>query len=379
MKDSSHQETSTSETFETSSRPIWPGILNCIFLPGSGAGARHLEWQELPTNFQYLLRHAHASLSARRAEGSERLTKDIFGHMSRTSYMKSGLVSHLESRLQALPGLTGSTMFSLTSRRRNTPLGLSIPALLATGRRTSGSVCTGAESTVKEPALTGLPLLDWNAGERNPMSVASSRRMPPASDGIGGIMEECAGKHKLRDEAALASWTTPSARDWKDSPGCATKGVNPDGSIRTRLDQVGRQAQLTSWPTPTASAQNCQSASPDPREGKSANTTSDAAHLASWPTPMSSDGTRGSDTMSRGATNYTLTGAAKLTSEPTVGPARLTASGALLTGSDAAMGNGGPLNPALSRWLMGYPLAWDACGVTAMQSSSRRQRRSSET
>lgn len=36
----------------------------------------------------------------------------------------------------------------------------------------------------------------------------------------------------------------------------------------------------------------------------------------------------------------------------------------------------GVLNPALARWLMGFPAAWDDCGATAMP-SSRKSRRSS--
>lgn len=41
------------------------------------------------------------------------------------------------------------------------------------------------------------------------------------------------------------------------------------------------------------------------------------------------------------------------------GPARLTDSGDLLTGSFAEMESGGQLNPALSLWLMGFPPEWE--------------------
>lgn len=48
----------------------------------------------------------------------------------------------------------------------------------------------------------------------------------------------------LQVTAKLAAVTTPSARDWKDTSGMSESGVDPDGSTRSRLDQLLRQAQL---------------------------------------------------------------------------------------------------------------------------------------
>tara|TARA_R100000655_G_scaffold109784_1_gene165449 strand:- start:15 stop:746 length:732 start_codon:yes stop_codon:yes gene_type:complete len=39
----------------------------------------------------------------------------------------------------------------------------------------------------------------------------------------------------------VRAWPTPSARDWKDSPGMSREGVNPDGSVRKRDDQLARR------------------------------------------------------------------------------------------------------------------------------------------
>lgn len=59
-------------------------------------------------------------------------------------------------------------------------------------------------------------------------------------------------------------------------------------------------------------------------------------------------------------------------------PARLTASGNLLTGSSAGMDVGGQLNPAHSLWLMGFPHVWLSCAVMAMRSIRGSRKNSSK-
>jgi hypothetical protein len=198
---------------------------------------------------------------------------------------------------------------------------------------------------------------------------------PRATDGSNGGPNQAGGA--LPADAALAGWPT-TTRDWKDSTGMATEGVNPDGSIRNRLDRVGLVAALAGWPTSMAGtpAQNGNN------EAGNNDSSRKTVALAGWPTPNTPSGGRSVSPDKMDITGRTLDGRKHTASlEHAVkfaGPARLTASGEVLTGSTAGMESGGQLNPEFSLWLMGIPKEWASCGVRAMQSLRPPRRPSSK-
>ena len=159
-----------------------------------------------------------------------------------------------------------------------------------------------------------------------------------------------------------SGWPTCSARDWKDTPGMSETGVNPDGTERKRLDMLPRVAQLAAWPTPRTPTGGPETAERKQELGRTESGGGDlagVAQLAAWATPRAEDAESAGMRHSRGVAD-TLTAQA----------------GQSATSCPAGTGKRGVLRPGHSRWLMGYPAAWDSCGATAMQ-SCRKSRRSS--
>lgn len=197
-----------------SQQMILPGLPSAISLRASGHGHTPCAAQDGRMTAPSGQDPVPASLSARQAKEKGLLTSGTCGQPSSVSSASAALTSFLASRLQALTALHGSTLYRLTWKQRTTPAGRSIPALRASVPRTSDNGCTG-----------------WPT----PRSVA-------AGPDFAIAMRKNSGGMSLQTTAQLAGWVTPSARDWKDTPGMATE--RPDG--RNRTDQLPRQAATAS-------------------------------------------------------------------------------------------------------------------------------------
>ena len=253
-------------------------------------------------------------------------TRGTYGPIFIGSSPSAILQSSLGNRLRARMDGTGSPEYAMTWSEKDMPSGPPICALRASGRRNVGKGCTGWPTPTQD---------DPNNANRKSGQFQSLTR--------------------------AAGWASPSARDWKDTPGMSKEGINPDGTKRTRLDQLPRQAGLVGWATPASSNAQAGREYTEKMTGKTLNMD---ASLAGWPTPMA--GTPKTETYNEAGN----TDSGRKTTE--------LASGTTPKSSSAPTGSsdGFLLNHRFSLWLQGFPVEWASCGERVGR-SSRKPRRNS--
>ena len=287
---------------------------------------------------------ARASLSAAQVAEAGLMMSGTSGRTGITSSASASLQSSLESKLRQRTASVGSTLYQLTWKPRATPSGRLICALRASARRTSASVSSSERSGWPTP----------RAGETSDNAA------------VGHFQS-------VSTMAKQAGWPTPIVNDVTGSTHCYGKNKE----ILLKLPGAAKQ---TGWPTPQMrdfrSGGEDRVSNPD-----RSNNLNDFVLMAGWPTPEAEEARRGYQNRSNGKkgsqesmTTIVVNALGDKPHLPPHGPARLTVTGEMLTGSSAAMESGGQLNPAHSRWLMGLPSVWDDCAVTAMQSLPKQRK-----
>jgi len=210
-----------------------------------------------------------------------------------------------------------------TWKLKTTPAGRSYWAHTASARPTNASAYTGWPTTKAKDGR------EWSP---------NSKPGNASGHGLGAV-------------AQLAPWPTPNTM---------TGGQTSRGGDRKAEPLMGG---LVGWCSPTA--QDGTRGNAPPRPWDTGVPLSQQATMAGWCSPASRDW---KDTPGMATTATNPDGSTRNRTDQLPRQAAL---GIPSPSSPAATAKRGALNPAHSRWLMGFPAAWDSCGATATPSSRK--------
>ena len=291
--------------------------------------------------------HAHVSRSATQGNNSQTKTRGTSGLYSSISSVSADLSMSLASRLVARLAKVGSMEYRQTWKEKVTPVGRSYWEHTAAARRISDKDYTG-----------------WPTP--NAARATNDTNLRCSGDGR-------ATPNKLGWAASLAGWQTPTAVQVsrRSEESSSKRTVKRLASGRTSLAPGSLEEQVmmyAGWPTPSANGSSGETSEDLERVGNKwvnmktgrvlqTNLATDAKMLCGWATPTVQDSSN------KAGPSQFRRHSLPLNCEATLG--------ILTTPFPAKTEKRGELNPAHSRWLMGFPPEWDACAVTAMPSSRK--------
>lgn len=218
---------------------------NITSLPAPGSGQLQLDLLAGPTISDCGQQASHASRSRSREKVLVSTTSGICGPTSFASSVPGGRLASWESRLRERLARIGSTECALIWREKVTKHGWSYSRLSPWTPPMSGSGNIGSPWPTPKAANAGPDFAKIERSATVPslqtvMAGISYWPTPSVANATGGQSSRSGDR---KGELLLGGmmrtalpWVTPSARDWKDTPGMAAErpdGQEPDRSAST--------------------------------------------------------------------------------------------------------------------------------------------------